>query len=74
MINRGPLTLTYAAMHRLSALARYDPMLLGNHLNSRHNWLLAEFISMAPDQFIDEVSSEITGDEFMVPGWRGPSP
>ncbi len=68
MIDRSSSTLTYAAMHRLSLLARYDPMLLGKHLDSQHNWLLSEFISGAPVQFIDEISSEITGQEFMIPG------
>jgi len=68
MIHRSSLTLTYAAMHRLSELARYDPMLLAKHLNTQHNWLLSEFIATARMQFIDEISSEITGQEFMVPG------
>ena len=70
MIDRSSLTLTYSAMHRLSELARYDPMLLDQHLNSRHNWLLSEFIATARMQFIDEISSEITGQEFMIPGRR----
>jgi len=57
-------------MHRLSELARYSPKSLANHFESRHNWLLSEFISTALYQFIDEISSEITGQEFMVPGIR----
>ena len=68
MIDRSSPTLTYAAMHRLSELARYDPMLLAKHLDSQHNWLLSEFISTARMQFIDEISSEITGQEFLIPG------
>lgn len=74
MIARASLTLSFAAMHRLSELARYNPMLLGRHLESQHNWLLSEFIATAKYQFIDEISSEITGQEFMVPGRRGAAP
>ena len=68
MIDRSSLTITFATMHRLSELARYDPMLLAKHLNSQHNWLITEFIATAQNQFIDEISSEITGQEFMSPG------
>lgn len=69
-IERGPLTLSYAVMHRLSELARYDPLRLEKHFASQHNWLLAEFIKAAPVQFIDQVSSEITGFDFLPPGMR----
>jgi hypothetical protein len=57
-------------MHRLSELSRYDPLSLRVHLDRQHNWLLSEFISVAPRQFIDEIASEITGCDFMVPGIR----
>jgi len=41
----------------------------GFKISSRqHNWLITEFIEAAPPQFIDEVSAEMTGEEFMVPG------
>lgn len=68
LIDRSSLTITFAAMHKLSELARYSPMLLAKHFDSKHNWLLSEFIANAPSQFIDEISSEITGQEFMIPG------
>lgn len=68
-IARSPLTLTFAAMHRLSELARYDSPKLARHLDSQHNWLLSEFLGTAPCQFIDQISSEITGQEFMASGW-----
>lgn len=55
-------------MHRLSEMARYDPYALGRHFDSRHNFLLNEFIVSAPIQFLDEVASELTGHEFMLPG------
>lgn len=69
-LDRTPMTLTYAAMHRLSELARYEPLTLAGHFDAQHNWLLAEFIEVAPRQFIDEVASELTGRDFMVPGIR----
>jgi hypothetical protein len=68
MIDRSSLTLTFAAMHKLSELSRYQPDVLARHFNSSHNWLLSEFIATAPIQFIDELSSELTGLEFMIPG------
>lgn len=68
VINLPPLALTIAAMHRLSELERYDPESLARHFDSQHNWLLSEFIATASTQFLDEISSEITGQEFMVPG------
>ncbi|SRR5579875_56856 len=68
LIPRSSLTMTFAAMHRLSELARYEPMGLVRHFECQHNWLLSEFIATARTQFIDEISSEITGQEFMIPG------
>lgn len=67
-IERHTVPLMFGAMHRLSELARYTPDYLAKHFDSQHNWLLSEFIQTAPAQFIDEISSEITGQEFMVPG------
>ncbi len=71
IINRYTLTLMLAVMHRMSELTRYDPMTLNRLLSGRYNFLLTEFITLAPRQFIDEISSEITGLEFMMPGYRG---
>ncbi|PDY74037.1 YaaC family protein [Bacillus cereus] len=59
----------YSAMHRLSELARYEPVLLPEYSESEHNWLLSECIRIAPHQFIDELASELTGEEFMAPGY-----
>ena len=67
-IPRSSLTLTFAAMHKLSELSRYTPDRLARHFEAQHNWLLSEFIESAPLQFIDEVSAEMTGREFMRPG------
>jgi YaaC-like Protein len=71
LINRCPKTLTFAAMHRLSELARYTPDKLARHFESQHNWVLSEFISRALYQFMDEISAEITRQEFMAPSIRG---
>lgn len=68
VIDRHTVPLMFAAMHRLSELARYTPDYLAKHFESGHNWLLSEFIQTAPLQFIDEISSEITGQEFILPG------
>lgn len=67
-VDRPPLVLAIAAMHRLSELARYAPDLLARHLDSKHNWLISEFIKLAPVQVIDELASEITGSELLRPG------
>lgn len=67
LIARGSLPLAFAAMHRLSELSRYSPDKLAKHFECQHNWLLSEFISSAPNQFIDSISSEITGHEFALP-------
>jgi hypothetical protein len=67
---RFPLTITLAAMHRLSEICRYKPMELGSFLAGQRNWLLGEFIQLAPGQFIDELASEITGHQFLSPNVR----
>lgn len=65
----GPV-LMFAAMHRLSEYSRYEPLALMKHLEQQQNWLLTEFIRVAPTQFIDEIAAEITGRDFMIPGIR----
>lgn len=70
IINRSTLTLTFAAMHRLSEMSRYDPNTLDKHLSSTAGWLISEFITKSAFQFIDMISSEITGDDFRVTGFR----
>lgn len=70
IINRFPATLTLAAMHRLSELCRYKPVELNAFLESQKNWLISEFIQQSPDQFLDEIASEITGYQFLQPNTR----
>jgi len=67
IINRFSPTLTFAVMHKLSELSRYNPERLENIFNSQMGWVINEFIEMAPYQFIDEISSEITKQEIMPP-------
>jgi hypothetical protein len=69
-IDRSTLTITFALMHRLSELSRYDPIRLKKHFECQHNWLLSEFINLAPTQFIYTIACEITGQEFKIPGIR----
>lgn len=67
IIDKHPLTIMFASMHRLSELARYEPLTLINHFKLSQNWLLTEFIKGAPMEFIDRISSEITNQNFMQP-------
>ena len=67
-IARSTMTLAFGAMHKLSELARYSPQSLAKHFEGRYNWLLSEFIAIAPLQFLDEISCEMTGHEFIPPG------
>ena len=68
IIPRSAMTIMFSAMHKLSEMSRYTPDKLSKHFDCQHNWLLSEFIQSAPSQFIDEISSELTGHEFMMPG------
>ncbi|PSV92416.1 YaaC family protein [Photobacterium iliopiscarium] len=70
VIDKSTLTLTIAAMHRLSELSRYNPQVLSKHLEKDASWLLTEFINKSIYQFIDQISSEITGNDFRVTGFR----
>lgn len=69
-IDRSSLTMTFAAMYAFSHLSRYKATRLSRHLECQHNWLISEYLSLALDQFLDEVSSEITGNQFLAPGQR----
>ncbi len=70
LIDKHPAILIFAAMHRLSELSRYQPQVLKRHLESSHSWLLTEFINKSMFQFIDVISSEITGHDFRMTGFR----
>ncbi|PPQ39570.1 YaaC-like Protein [Rhodoblastus acidophilus] len=72
-IGRQSITLTLAAMHRLSEICRYRPDELLSFLNGQKNWLLSEFLSTSRTQFIDEIACEMTGQQIMIPNVRIPS-
>jgi len=69
-LRRSPLPVTLATMHRLSELCRYRPVELSSFLTGQKNWLLSEFIELAPFQFFDEISAEITGHQLLIPNVR----
>jgi YaaC-like Protein len=71
-LQRQSLTLTLAAMHRLSEMCRYKPSDLQALMNGSENWLVSEFIMMSPIQFFDEIACEITGDQVLIPNVRSP--
>jgi hypothetical protein len=71
LVQRSSLTLMLAAMHRLSELARYEPLRLQLLLETQQNWLISEFIGSAPLQFLDEIATEITGQNLATPFVRG---
>ncbi|EON18306.1 hypothetical protein C265_19294 [Cupriavidus sp. GA3-3] len=68
-----PTTLILSAMHRLSEICRYKPSQLQSYLDGQKNWLLSEFVAMAPAQFLDEIASEMTGHQIMIPNVRLPN-
>ena len=69
-IGRYGLTIMVAVMHRLSELCRYKPIELSAFLEGQKNWLISEFINMTSKQFLDEIASEITGHQFLIPNIR----
>ncbi len=70
IINRHSMTIIYAVMHWLSEQVRYSPDIFDKLMKSKQNWLIREFIDIGLPQFIDEVSSEITGANIMCTGYR----
>lgn len=70
LIDKHPVTIIFGLMHRLSELARYEPLTLNKHFKLRQNWLLTEFINGSADQFIDMISCEITNSNIMRPAIR----
>lgn len=70
LVDRGSITINYAIMHWLSELVRYNPQQFDKYLRSRQNWLLTEFVRTSLQQYIDEISCEITGEDIMPTGFR----
>lgn len=67
IVQKSSLTMMLAAMHRLSELARYDPFRLKALLETQQNWIISEFIGSAPLQFLDEIATELTGQNLAIP-------
>ena len=70
VIDRHSMTIIYGVMHWLSELVRYTPEIFDKLMKSRQNWLIREFVEIGLPQFVDEISSEITGANIMCPGIR----
>ena len=66
VMNLNSMLIIMAAMHRVSEIVRYKPEQMAHLLNSKENWLLHEFLTLALDQFIDELAAEITGQDINV--------
>ena len=64
------MVLIFCVFHWLSELVRYDPRMFQKYMKSKQNWLLHEFINKGLEQFVDEVSCEITGKDIMCTGYR----
>lgn len=65
VLNLNSMLITMATMHRFSEIVRYKPEELAHLMTSKENWLIHEFLSLALDQFIDEIAAEITGQDIM---------
>ena len=59
------MSISMAIMHRFSEIVRYKPEQMDTLLNGKENWIIREFVSLALDQFIDEIACEITKQEIM---------
>lgn len=68
ILNLNDMTIIMAAMHRISEIVRYKPEQLNRLMKSKENWLLHEFITLALEQFIDELACEITEQDIMCSG------
>lgn len=70
IVNLNSMLITMAVMHRISEIVRYKPEQLEHLMGSKESWLLHEFLTLALDQFIDELAAEITGEELMCTGMK----
>lgn len=69
-LNLHPLVILFSIFHCLSEFSRYNPFKLKNMLDSSKSeeaWLYNELISEAGFQFLDLITSEITGKELKIP-------
>ena len=70
ILKRNSLTLIFAVMHWLSELVRYNPAKFERMKKTKQYWVINEFVNLALDQFIDEISCEITQVDIMTNGYR----
>jgi hypothetical protein len=70
VLKRQPATMTLCIMHRLSEICRYAPMEMKSMLEGQRNWLVSEFVRCSAKQFMDQIASDITCQQFMVPNFR----
>ena len=63
--NLNSMIVSVAIVHRFSEIVRYKPEQMYRLLHSKENWLIHEFLSIVLDQFMDEISCEITKQEIM---------
>lgn len=70
LISRSSLSIIYGIFHWLSELVRYNPAAFSKLLSSKQNWLVRDFMDICLNQFIDEISNEITGINIMCRGHK----
>lgn len=68
IMNVNSMLIILAVMHRFSEIVRYKPEQLRRLMSSKENWLIHEFMTLALDQFVDEIAAEITGQDIMCTG------
>lgn len=60
--NISPESIIYNIMFFLGSITRYHPDLFDKLLTERELWLMSEFLSTQPTQFLFEVTSKVLGD------------
>lgn len=65
-IDQHPAVIAFICMHRLSEISRYDPESMSSYLDGSSSWIINEFITASPFQFINNIASEITGEQLGV--------
>ena len=65
MPNLNSMLISVAVVHRFSEIVRYKPEQMYRLLQGKESWLIHEFLSIVLDQFMDEISCEITKKEIM---------
>lgn len=61
------IVIYYSLLHFFSELTRYFPAHLDSYIRGQSNWLVSEFINVAPRQMVHLIACEITGQNFLRP-------